>query len=177
MQEIIDLYTVDRIPTGRTWVRGEKLPQDTYRLVVHICIFNSRGEMLIQHRHPDIVRWPDYWDVSVGGGASAGDNSRSAAQRETEEELGLRLDFAGERPMITAHFSEGFDDFYAFHADVDPADLTLQEDEVCEVRWADLAEIEQMIDAGTFIPYEKDFMRYLFYTAIHRGTWDLDRRK
>lgn len=71
MKEIIDLYNVDREHTGLTAVRGEKLPEATYRMVVHVCIFNSKGEMLIQKRTDDIVRWPGMWDVSVGGGASA----------------------------------------------------------------------------------------------------------
>ena len=78
--------------------------------------------------------------------------------------------------MLTVNFSDGFDDFYTIHRDVDLSELRLQEDEVCEARWAPLPEIEAMIDDGSFIPYEKDFMRYLFYTARHRGTWELDRR-
>ena len=79
MAEIIDLYTVDRVPTGKTAKRGDPLEEGTYRMVVHVCIFNSKGEMLIQKRADDIVRWPSYWDISVGGGARAGDTSRQAA--------------------------------------------------------------------------------------------------
>ena len=65
MKELIDLYTVDREHTGMTAVRGEKLPEDTYRMVVHVCIFNSKGEMLIQKRADDIVRWPGYWEAKT----------------------------------------------------------------------------------------------------------------
>ena len=54
-KEVIDLYTADRIPTGQTILRGDKPPADRYRLVVHVCIFNSKGEMLIQKRKDDIV--------------------------------------------------------------------------------------------------------------------------
>ena len=50
MKEIIDLYDVNREHTGLTAVRGEKLPEGTYRMVVHVCIFNNKGEMLIQKR-------------------------------------------------------------------------------------------------------------------------------
>ena len=50
--EIWDLYTKDRIKTEETMVRGEKITKGFYRLVVHVCIFNSRGEMLIQQRQP-----------------------------------------------------------------------------------------------------------------------------
>lgn len=173
IREIIDLYDIDRIPTGETAVRGERLPDKNYRLVIHVCIFNSKGEMLIQHRQSDIVRWPGFWDVSVGGGASAGDNSSRAAEREVMEELGLEMDFSDVRPMITVNISEGFDDFYTVNMDVDPDSLHLQEEEVSEARWASLAEIERMIDDGSFIPYEKNLMRYLFFTAEHRGTWTI----
>ena len=144
MAEIIDLYDVDRVPTGKTARRGEPLEEGTYRMVVHVCIFNSKGEMLIQKRADDIVRWPSYWDISVGGGASAGDTSRMAAERETAEELGLSIDFSDRRPVISVNFSDGFDDFYTIEMDLSPEDLQLQTEEVADARWASREEIEEM---------------------------------
>lgn len=173
MGELIDLYNVDREKTGLTAVRGEKLPEGTYRMVVHVCIFNSKGEMLIQRRADDIVRWPGMWDVSVGGGASAGDDSRGAAERETAEELGLHIDFSNRRPVITVNFHDGFDDFYTVERDVSPDELDLQKEEVAEARWASREEIEAMIDEGIFIPYQKDLLGYLFFAREGRGTWNL----
>ena len=173
MSEIIDLYNVDREHTGLTAVRGEKLPEGTYRMVVHVFIFNSRGEMLIQKRADDIVRWPGFWDVSVGGGARAGDDSRSAAERETAEELGLHIDFSNRRPVITVNFSDGFDDFYTVQADISPDNLDLQKEEVAGTRWATKDEIDAMIDEGIFIPYQKDLLGYLFFAREGRGTWNL----
>lgn len=173
MKEIIDLYNVNREHTGLTAVRGEKLPENTYRMVVHVCIFNSKGEMLIQKRADNIVRWPGMWDVSVGGGASAGDDSRSAAQRETAEELGLHIDFSDRRPVITINFSDGFDDFYTVQQDISIDDLHLQKEEVAEARWASREEIEGMIDDGIFIPYQEDLLGYLFFAREGRGTWNI----
>lgn len=171
MKERIDLYTVDRELTGRTAFRGEHLPEGTYRMVIHVCIFNSKDEMLIQKRADDIVRWPGLWDVSVGGGASAGDNSRQAAERETAEELGVKIDFSELRPVITINFSDGFDDFYTVDHDVEISELHLQEDEVADAKWASKEEIEAMIDEGTFIPYQKDLLGYLFFARNGRSTW------
>ena len=173
MRELIDLYNVDRVLTGRTAVRGEKLPEGTYRMVIHVCIFNSKGEMLIQKRADDIVRWPGMWDVSVGGGASAGDDSRSAAERETAEELGLHIDFSHRRPVITVNFSDGFDDFYTVQKDLSLDELDLQKEEVADARWASIEEVETMIDEGIFIPYQKDLLGYLFFAREGRGTWNL----
>ena len=173
MSEIIDLYDVNREHTGLTAVRGEKLPEDTYRMVVHVCIFNNKGEMLIQKRADDIVRWPGYWDVSVGGGASAGDDSRSAAERETAEELGLHIDFSDRRPVITVNFSDGFDDFYTVQEDISLEELNLQKEEVAGAKWATMDKVYDMIDEGTFIPYQKDLIGYLFFAREGRGTWNL----
>ena len=173
MAEIIDLYDVDRQLTGKTTTRGVHLEEGTYRMVVHVCIFNSKGEMLIQKRADDIVRWPSHWDFSVGGGANAGDTSRMAAERETAEELGLHIDFSDRRPVITINFSKGFDDIYTVVKDVSLEDLKLQEEEVTDARWATRQEIEDMIDDGSFIPYQKDLIGYLFFARERRGTWNL----
>ncbi|MBO2515957.1 MAG: NUDIX hydrolase [Clostridiales bacterium] len=167
--ERVDLYTADRVKTGQTIVRGEPVPEGTCYLVIHVCIFDPAGRMLIQQRQPYKKGWSNLWDVSVGGHAVAGDTSQSAAERETREELGLDIDLSGVRPSLTIHFGHGFDDYYALTRDLDPAMLTLQPEEVQAVRWATEKEILSMIDDGTFIPYEKSLISLLFTRRIHRS--------
>ncbi len=58
---------------------------------VHILVFTSCGELLIQKRAPDKDRYPGYWDVSVGSHVHVGESYESAAQRELLEELGIRV--------------------------------------------------------------------------------------
>ena len=70
--ELLDLYTEDRVRTGKTMVRGTVVPEGLCRLVVHVCIFDSQGRMLIQQRQPFKSGWSNYWDMSVGGCAVAG---------------------------------------------------------------------------------------------------------
>ena len=50
--ELFDLYTADRVKMNRTMVRGEPVPEGCYRIVVHVCIFDPEGRMLIQQRQP-----------------------------------------------------------------------------------------------------------------------------
>ena len=164
--EIWDLYDQDRNLTGETGVRGEPLPKGRYHLVVHVCIFNSKGEMLIQQRQPFKKGWPNLWDVSVGGSACQGENSTLAAERETLEELGLQLDLSGQRPFLTICFEGGFDDIYLIQQDVEISRLHLQEEEVQAVQWATLEQVEQMMTEGVFIPYHKGLLPLLF--AMHR---------
>ena len=139
--ERFDLYTADRQRTGRTMERGERTPDGFYRLVIHVCIFDSEGRMLIQQRQPFKATWSNLWDVSVGGCAIAGDTSRTAAEREVREELGLAIDLADVRPTMTLCWDHGFDDYYVLNKDVDLGTLTLQPEEVQAVRWAEKDEI------------------------------------
>lgn len=167
--EIWDYYRADRSLTGTTGVRGEPLPKGCYHLVVHVCIFNTRGEMLIQQRQKDKQGWPNLWDVSVGGSACRGENSSSAAERETREELGLTLDLSEERPFLTVHFDRGFDDIYLIQKDVDLQQLHLQPEEVQAVRWATLPEIEQLMERKEFLPYLQGLIPLLFAMHVRRG--------
>ena len=168
--ELWDLYTQDRQPTGLTMVRGSEHPQGYYRLVVNVCIFNSKGQMLIQQRQPFKEGWPNMWDVSVGGSVVAGERSREAAEREVAEELGLRISLEGVRPAITISFKEGFDDNYVVVRDVKDEEITLQPEEVQAYKWADEAEILQMIEDGLFIPYHKGKIELLFFLRNHMGS-------
>ena len=166
--EIFDLYTADREKTERTMVRGDPVPEGYYRLVVHVCIFDPDGRMLIQQRQPFKEGWSNLWDVTVGGSAISGDNSRTAAERETREELGLAIDLSHVRPSLTIHWEHGFDDFYILTQPVDLDTLHLQYEEVQAVRWASKEEILHMIDTGEFIPYEKGLIELLFFRRNHR---------
>ncbi len=167
--ELFDLYTADREKTGKTMVRGEPTPAGYYRMVVHVCIFDSEGRMLIQQRQPFKQGWSNLWDITVGGSAVAGDSSRSAAERETYEELGISVDLAEVRPTLTLYWEEGFDDFYVLTREIDLQTLRLQYEEVQAVRWATKADIIRMIDSGEFIPYEKSLIELLFFRRNHRS--------
>ena len=160
--ETFDVYDKDRLKTGRTLVRGEDIPDGCLRMVVHICIINRKGEMLIQQRQSSRKSWADMWDVSVGGGVLTGETSCQAAERETAEELGLKIDFSDMRPAFTVNFIHGFDDYYIVRSDPDISSLKLQQEEVKDVRWAGPDEIISMIGSGSFIPYHKSLIGLIF---------------
>lgn len=160
--ELWDVYDVDRNKTNKTMVRGEPIEKGNYHLVVHVCIFNSKGEMLIQQRQPFKEGWPNMWDITIGGSAVKGDTSQSAAERELFEEIGLRLDLKSIRPHITINFDNGFDDVYLIQDDIDISKLSLQYEEVQKVKWASREEILSMIENGEFIPYYQSLIQLFF---------------
>ena len=166
--EIFDLYDRNRQRSGMTMARGTAMLPGTYRLVVHVCLFNREGRLLIQQRQPFKNKWAGLWDLSAAGSAVAGEDSHSAAERETLEELNLKIDLSDTQPSLTVHWARGFDDIYLLTLDHEPNDLRLQEEEVRDVRWASLSDTLEMIDDGSFIPYEKSFIELLFRLREHR---------
>ena len=168
--ELFDLYDRERNKTGQTMERGTPTPKGFYRMVVHICIFNSEGKMLIQRRQPFKRSWSGMWDMTVGGSSVSGDTSLDAAIRETSEEIGVRLAPYELKRVLTIQTENILDDIYIVQKDLDETALTLQYEEVEQVKWADIAEIKSMIKEGCFIPYHESLIDLLFFMKDHDGT-------
>lgn len=63
--------------------------------VVHLHVFNSRGEVYLQKRPEWKDIQPGKWDTSVGGHIDYGETPETALVREVREELGI-TDFVPE---------------------------------------------------------------------------------
>lgn len=59
---------------------------------VLIFIFNSSGQVWVQLRPKTKNHYPGMWDISACGGIVSGEEPDVAAERETEEETGLKPD-------------------------------------------------------------------------------------
>mgnify|MGYP001082129232 CR=1 FL=1 len=163
--EIMDLYDENRQKTDKTYIRGSAQPRGYYRMVVHVCIFNSKGELLIQQRTLN-KKMPGLWDVTCGGAVISKEPSSMGAQRELFEELGIDIDFKNIRPILTANFHLGFDDFYLINKDIDLSTLVLQKEEVSDAKWASLDEVIKLIKDENFVRYKESFIRFLFDLSI-----------
>lgn len=160
--ERFDLFDDERKPLGKTIERGQKPGKGENRMVVHISIFNSKGEMLIQQRQSTKRNWASLWDISVGGCVVAGETSQMGAHRELLEELGIDYNFEGVRPHLTINFDNGFDDHYLIEKDIDLKDIVMQEAEVQDFKWASKEEIEKLFKENKFVPYVEPFIMALF---------------
>lgn len=162
-QELWDVYNQYRHKTERIHVRGKEMKKGDYHLSVHVWIMNEDGHYLIQKRQSWKSDFPNMWDSSAAGSALKGDGSEQAAIREVEEELGIQLEIAKGERLFTNKFECGFDDVWLFRQNVDFDSLNLQEEEVADAKWASEAEIKEMVEAGTFIPYQ--YLDLLFEMA------------
>ena len=87
--EMWDLYDIDRTVIGEH-IRGNKLPANSYHLVVHVWIKNNQGKYLISQRAKNRPTSPLMWEC-VGGSVLKGETSLQGALRETAEEVGIEL--------------------------------------------------------------------------------------
>ena len=149
--EIWDIYDKYRNLTRRTHQRGVPLTEGDYHLVVHIWIMNSYGEFLITKRTPN-KGFPNMWE-STGGSALSGDTGLDAAIREVNEETGLTLLPQNGQIQFTIQRENDFADIWLFRQDFDIAEVVLQENETCDVKWATRDEICKMMEGGSFIPF------------------------
>ena len=150
--ELWDLYTRDRVLTGETHIRGNKLPPERYHLVVHVWIRNSRGEWLISQRAASRPTFPLMWE-SVGGSVTAGEDSLTGALREAKEEVGVDLDPA-QGKLVNSTIRDHFQDIkdvwvFLYDGDIDLRRATT--DEVADMRWMTVEEIRALYDAGELV--------------------------
>ncbi|MBP2079474.1 NUDIX hydrolase [Oceanobacillus polygoni] len=167
--ETWDIYDKNRNLTVKQMKRGDTFEQGAYHLVIHVCLFNQLGEMLIQQRQPDKEDWKNMWDITVGGSAIAGETSQQAAEREVKEEIGYTLNLRNRRPSLTVNFEYGFDDYYLLETDLNIANLPLPTEEVKQVKWASKDDIINMISEGLFIPYHEQLIALLFDMRYNMG--------
>lgn len=73
--------------------------------VVHLHVFNSRGELYLQRRPLWKDIQPGRWDTAVGGHVDYGETIDEALRREVREELGI-TDFQPEQAAVYEFRSE-----------------------------------------------------------------------
>jgi len=61
----------------------------TLHPVVHLHLFNGKGELYLQRRPEWKDIQPGKWDTACGGHIELGENVRQALEREVREELGI----------------------------------------------------------------------------------------
>ncbi|MBN2853606.1 MAG: NUDIX domain-containing protein [Clostridia bacterium] len=152
-REVWELYDRNRMKTGETAFRGDRIKQGRYHLVVHVWIRNEKNQYLISKRTPN-KSYPNLWET-VGGSALVGDDSLMAALREVKEEIGISLDCEKGKVIHSIKRDDDYCshilDVWLFSDDSDICDVVYQKEEVCDAKWAYKEEIYDMIEKKTFV--------------------------
>ena len=131
--------------------------------VIHLHVFNSKGELYLQKRSAKKDVQPGKWDTSVGGHVNPGEKPAEAVLREAFEEL--RLDNI-EPDFIRKYIwrSEREHELvYSFRIMTDQVPV-INLDEIDEGKYWSLQEISTSKGKGIFTPnfeHEMDLMAWL----------------
>lgn len=133
--------------------------------VVHLHVFNERGELYLQKRPSWKDIQPDKWDTAVGGHVDWGERIEEALQREAYEELGLkqfearwlfRYVFESEREKELVHSF-----CTTWQGDVFPSE------ELAGGRFWRLNDIQQELGKKVFTPnFEQEFDKLLVALSL-----------
>jgi len=115
--------------------------------VVHVLVFNSKGELLLQKRSMDKDVAPGKWDTSVGGHVNSGESLETAVRREMEEELGI-ADCGLKFQYSYKHSNRYETELVSTYSCVYDGEINFQHDEIDEVRPWGLDEIRTNIGTG-----------------------------
>lgn len=91
MDEYIDIWTENGLPTGNNCLKDEAHAKGLFHPTVHIWFYTSNGDILLQQRGSHKETFPSFWDVSVAGHVLSGESILNAAIREVQEEIGLSI--------------------------------------------------------------------------------------
>ena len=142
MAELRDLYDKDSNKTDKTYRKGDLIPEGYYPMVVMVVIRNSNGEFLMQK---SVETKGEDWGVT-GGHPKSGETPIEGIITEVKEELGL--DFSNENFILYDFGCDGKDCYkmYFVNKDIDLNNITIQKEELTEVKWFSMDELKHMVD-------------------------------
>ena len=153
-EEYFDILNSDGTYSGNVASRKEGHEKGLWHRAVIIFVINKEGKILLQKRSANKKMWPNLWDLTAGGHVLTGELGYQAIIREAKEELNLdvkkeELTYVGSfisenvKPnIINRHLNA----FFIIEKDVNINDITLQEEELQDIRWFTKEEIFKKID-------------------------------
>ena len=154
MSKLIDVLSGSGLRTGEILSRAEIHRLGKLHRAVHLYLFNSNNELLLQRRALTVDHGAGFFSISVTAHVDAGEFSSATVRRELEEELGLdasRLtidflfSFFQEATLNETYVDRQFNDIYVTRADIDPEGIRFDRSEVSEVKFVSLESFHNMV--------------------------------
>lgn len=181
---LIDALDEEGNPTGAKMTKQEIHLGGVWHRAALVWIYNSKGEILLQLRAKDKDSFPGLLDISAAGHVDSGETPETAAIREIEEEIGLKVQSENilliDKRTVSVPIPEiGWQNneidyvyLYKFKDDIDV--LSMLDGEVEELVWIDaddlLREISDPILSQGYVPHG-DYYNYIV-EAVKKENYD-----
>lgn len=135
--------------------------------VVHLHVFNSRGEVYLQKRPEWKDIQPGKWDTAVGGHVDYGETPEEALMREVREELGI-TDFVPEWLGMYVFDSQRESELVYVNRTVYDGAVNPSADELAGGRFWVLDEIRDALGKQILTPnFESEFQRFFLKNTLN----------
>jgi len=163
--EMLTVLDENGIPTGEVLSRKEIHRQGLWHEAILVAIINEQNKVLMQQRSQEKDKFPGLWDLTVAGHVPAAEIPIDTVFSEMMEEMGLVLPkrtklselkhiktFRDQRIIADDFIENQFYNLYVAHANVDPAKIIMQEDEVQQLKLLSLFEVQKFAKEGLCHP-------------------------
>lgn len=130
--------------------------------VIHLHVFNKKGDILLQKRSINKDIQPQRWDTSVGGHVEYGEKIEEALKREAYEELKIRnfIPYFIQSYLFESNIEK--EKIYSYKTTYIPT-FYFNSKEIDDIRFWNLKEIHQNIGKNLFtLNFEYEFCHQLF---------------
>jgi isopentenyldiphosphate isomerase len=129
--------------------------------VVHVLVFNRKGDLLLQRRSQKKDVAPGKWDTSVGGHVEAGEDLLGSCKREMQEELGI-TEFEPEYLYSYIHRNNYESELVSTYRCVYDGEISYNMTEIDEIRFWKIQEIKEAMGQKIFSDnFEDEVRNYL----------------
>lgn len=154
MEEKFDVLNEFGEFTGRIATREECHKEGLWHRAVYAFVIDDNKNILLQRRSSNKKLWPNMWDVTVGGHVDSGEFGRQALIREAKEELGIDINDNDIKYLISSTsineqgdiINKHYNECYLITKSINISDITIQENEVSEVRYFSKDEVLKRIN-------------------------------
>jgi isopentenyldiphosphate isomerase len=131
----------------------------------YILVFNAKGDLFVQKRTLTKDIYPGYYDVAIGGVVLAGESYEESADREIEEELGIRS--ISLKCLFDFYFADAGNQVWGrAYSCVHDGAIVLQEE---EIESGEFRRVDEILTSAGHEPYTPDGIYVLKrYLSEHR---------
>ncbi|MHA7060050.1 NUDIX hydrolase [Aquimarina sp. M1] len=179
--ELIDILDKNGKPTREVRLKSEAHQLGLYHSSVHIWLYTKEGNLLFQKRSNNKDTFPNLWDVSVAGHIGTGESAKESALREIQEEIGIsvaqedlefiRTCLAKKRPRSDI-FDNEFHHVFISELKVSLDELTLQKEEVSDIKLMPLAKLKQLIQntelSKAYVPHGSTYFEFVLGAVLKK---------
>lgn len=154
--EHVILLNTQGVPSGTLEKYAAHTADTPLHLAFSCWLFNAKGQLLVTRRALNKKAWPGVWTNSVCGHPQLGESNEEAVIRRCHYELGVEI--TPPEPVYPDFHYRATDPNGIVENEVCPvfaaritSTLQLNDDEVIDYQWCDLAEVLRSIDATPWV--------------------------